>query len=172
MELDDARRIIATLTSLRIWFEGTSGNLGALDKIESIKSDLDGMLKRLDDLPSLYLKDFKTLLNDTTESALVLQSDLFISEIDKIMGLYSEKLPSQVARVVLKVIQTNNVDKIEHKKLLLKLSSYEKDIENITENNLILKRESSSDKKTIKFLMLLSSTLLLINLSFTLSFFL
>lgn len=163
LDLDDARRIIANLTSLKIWFEGIDGKSGALDKIDHVKEELDELIKRLDNLPEYYLKDFKSLLNDTTESALIIQSDLFINEIDSIIKNYSDKLPAQVARLILKSLNKNTSLINEKKGLLEELNNKELKLRAAEEKNVFFLEKYISNKKRARFLIILSSFLVVSN---------
>lgn len=100
MDILDAQRIASSLTILRVWFEGTSTSQGALEKIENLKDSLETVLEELDKKTRAQIPDVKDLLRGTTESALILQSDTLLDELERIIKESNQQLPDMMDKVI------------------------------------------------------------------------
>jgi hypothetical protein len=149
MEIEDVQRIIASLTVLKVWFEGSNGQSGALAKIGTLNSDLEAMLKKLNDIPDDHLSEYKEMLIDTVQSALVLKTDHLSMELDRAVKANTENLPFQVARVVIQAL--NKRDDSGAASRLARTESRNKDeqLRLLTQENINLKTSSRQGKSAL-----------------------
>jgi hypothetical protein len=162
MELEDAQRIVANLTTLRVWFEGTKEVPGALSKIDKLNYQLEVISEQVTRISQEQIDHIQETLSDTVNSALLLKNDKVDSEFDLIIKAHTDKLPAQIARIILKVLEKQNNSNVLLKDLKLEL----RDKEMLLQSS-IAERQADIDRTSLYKSFLTFTSILALVLSIT-----
>lgn len=118
LDLDDARRLIASLNALKIWIEGSPEKPGVLIIMEKVLTELNKASDEIMNLRNENLNEFSILLKDTVHSAITVQNEQSSIEVESTIQKMVDSLPSDVAKIILKALRVMPANKAKNKELL------------------------------------------------------
>jgi 5'-3' exonuclease len=118
LDLDDARRLIASLNGLKLWIDGAPDKPGVLVIMEKVLTELNKASDEIMNLRNENLNEFSALLQDTVHSAIAVQNEQSSMDIEAAIQNMVGNLPSDVAKIILKALRVRPASKAINKEVL------------------------------------------------------
>lgn len=118
LDLDDARRLIASLNGLKLWIDGAPEKPGVLVILEKVLAELNKASDEIMNLRNENLNEFSALLKDTVHSAITVQNEQSSIDIESAIQKVVGNLPSDVAKIILKALRAKPASKAANKEVL------------------------------------------------------
>ena len=111
LDLEDARRVIASLNALKLWLDGTDEHPGVLEVLDKVLAELDRASNEILNLRNDNLKEFGNLLTDTVHSAIAAHSEQSSLDFEFAIKKLMDGLPGDVAKLTIRALAARSSKK-------------------------------------------------------------
>jgi ATP-dependent Clp protease ATP-binding subunit ClpA len=111
LDLEDARRVIASLNALKLWLDGAGEHPGVLEVLDKVLAELNRASNEILNLRNDNLKEFGDLLTDTVHSAIAAHSEQSSLEFESAIKKSMDGLPGDVAKITIRALAARSSKK-------------------------------------------------------------